>query len=541
MPSTNKKAVKKDEVHAIRDRVDSWQNDPMGYWREVLGYNRIWRKRGDLDTIKPGDHALWWFQEKIIMAAPDAIRENKAIYVGTGHSLSKDHTCAGIGLWFLQSYRPSLVINTAPTGRQVDDIPWKETRMHWQERRVDLGGRIFTEPRIEIQPDWYYVGFATREATVSRESGGAKFQGFKGKKNVCIIVTEAQGIEDQIYDQIDAVKSGGENVLVIFIGNPTQAKGRFAKGLKDKMNNIVINCSCLESPNYIEQKTVIPGVVTYKWVEQMRGKWGETDPRWVGRVLGQVPDSAMSTVFTESIIEHAKARFGFIAQHSFNRGVAWDPAGEGIDDHVFTGGAEGEVMAKFKKTLMTPTEGALKAVEMCKSIMGSWIIVDCDGSGARDFQALKELPEEYVGNIQLIEFHGSAASEKFTTILGKGSEVKKALYANRRTEASFVTKDRILAGKASINPKDTELIEDLQEDVTVPDKPVLLLLPKDEIKEILGRSPGDGDSFKMFQWACEQNYKEIAYSRQNVAQYAQTDEDLYREAQGIPRYARTDE
>ena len=176
---------------------------------------------------------------------------------------------------------------------------------------------------------------------------------------------------------------------------------------------------------------------------------------------------------------------------------------------------------------------------MCKAILGSWIIVDCDGSGARDFQALKELPQEYLGKIQLIQFHGSGASTKFNTINAKGGEFKKVVYKNMRTEASFTAKDRILSGKASINPKDFELIEDLQEDIIDPDKPFLQLFPKEEVKEVLGRSPGRGDAYKMFQWACEQNYKEIVYGDPQMPEYGKTDHDLYREASRLPSHAIT--
>ena len=103
-----------------------------------------------------------------------------------------------------------------------------------------------------------------------------------------IVVTEAQAIEDTIYDQIDAVATG-ENVLRIYIVNPTRARGQFAKMLKDKANNIVFNFSCLDNPNYKQRKIVVPGLATYNWVEDKRNKWGEGDPRWVGRFLGQVP------------------------------------------------------------------------------------------------------------------------------------------------------------------------------------------------------------------------------------------------------------
>lgn len=500
----------------------------MAYVNDVFGINRIWRKPGDLDDLKPGDRPIWWGQEEMLKACVRAIKERKPIYVATGHSLGKDFLFGTVGPWFLQTRIPSLVALTGPTDRQVNDIMWKETRSHWDRRKIDLGGKAYTEPRIEIEKDWYLIGFTTKETTGSKDAGGAKFQGIKGKSNVCVIVTEAQAVEDNIYDQIDAITTS-ENVLVIFLGNPTRAKGRFAKGISDRKNNIVLSYSCLQSPNYIEGKEVIPGLVGKAWVEDKRVKWGEDDPRWVGRVLGEVPDAAMTAIFTPSVIEHGKSRWGFIAGHSFNRGVAWDPAGEGSDPHVFYSGSNGEVMDKFQKTLMSPDEGAIKAVQMCKAIMGSWIIVDCDGVGQRDAAALKALPEDYLAGIQIIEFHGSAPSTSHVEVQTPNGYKKKAMYKNVRAEAAFIARDRITAGKGSINPKDTELIEELECDSWIPDKPMIQIIEKEDVKEMLDppRSPGSADAFKMFQYACEQNFKELVYNKKGqLPQSYSTDQDL---------------
>ena len=241
-------------------------------------------------------------QEDLLNACCVAIKEHKSIYLASGHALGKDYISAAISLWFLQTFIPSIVIQTAPTDRQTKRIMWGETQRHWNNRKIDLGGKAFTNPYLEIEKaDWYLLGFTTKETGTSKEGGGGKFQGFHSP-NICVIVTEAQAIEDNIYDQVDAITTS-ENCLVIYIGNPTRAKGRFAAGLRDKQHNIVFNFSCIENPNYIEQRTVIPGLASYEWVEDKRRKWGESDPRWIGRVLGQIPDIAINNIFPLSVIE----------------------------------------------------------------------------------------------------------------------------------------------------------------------------------------------------------------------------------------------
>jgi len=494
--------AKKPDIQKISETLDRYQSDPVAYCREVLGVKQTWQ-----------------LQDELLQGCNRAIKEHRHIYLASGHSLGKDYITAAISLWFLQTFIPSIVIQTAPTDRQTKSIMWKETVGHWQRKQVDFGGRAYIEPRLEVAADWYMIGFTTRETGAAAQGGGGRFQGYHSP-NMCIIATEAQAIEDEIFDQIDGIATS-ENVLVIFIGNPTRANGRFAKGLRDRENNIVFNFSCLDSPNYKEKKTVIPGLVSYEWVEDKRTKWGEHDPRWIGRVLGQIPDVGINSIFPLTVIDHMADRYGVLSINSNVRGVSVDPAGEGVDENVFMAGVGGEVLDVFTQTLMAPSVSAVKAVEMCKSIKGRFVIVDCDGLGIGVYQELNKLSQDYVKGIKIIKFHGSAASEV--------KENDRPIYANMRAEAAFIARDRGQQGKAAINPKDTELKEDLMEDEYFEDnKGRLQVIPKDEIKERLGRSPGRGDCWKMLQWAFSQQTNDMIY-RNTEEDYIQSDESRMNE------------
>jgi hypothetical protein len=399
---------------------------------------------------------------------------------------------------------PSIVIQTAPTDRQTKMIMWADTIHHWNNRKVDLGGKAFTDPYLEIKKDnWYLLGFTTKETGSSAESGGGKFQGFHSP-HICIIATEAQAIEDNIYDQIDAIATSGVS-LVIFLGNPTRATGRFARGLRDKDRNIVFNFSCLDSPNYKELKDVIPGLVSYSWVEDKRIKWGEDDPRWVSRVLGQIPEMAVNNVFSAQVLNQAASRLGFLAMYSEKAGVAIDSAGEGVDDNVIMAGKGGEVLDTWTKAVESASSLAIKGVEKCREIKGNFIVVDCDGIGAMVKIELDKLPKAYTQGINILAFHGCSTDTKKIKI---GVEEKK-VYHNIRSEAAFIAKNRIMAGKASVDRKDKELVEDLEADEYFTNKQGFIqLIDKDDIRDDLGRSPGKGDCYKMLQWAFEQELPE---------------------------------
>ena len=470
-----------------------WRETPLSFFDEFLQVRQVWR-----------------LQKELASALPRAIAERRAIYVASGHALGKDYIAAAAALWFLHVYSPSIVILTAPTDRQVKKIMWGETLNHWRNRAMDLGGHPFANPYIEIdKTNWYLIGFTTKETGASAASGGGKFQGFHAP-SICVIVSEAQAVEDAIYDQIDAITTP-QNVLVLFIGNPTRATGRFARGLKDRERNLVFHFSCLENPNYIHRKTIIPGLAEYAWVEDKRQRWGEDDPRWFGRVLGQVPATSLNTLFAEDDITLMRSRHMQLLDGP-NRGVVVDPAGEGADDNVIMAGINGKPTDTFAQTICPPSSLALRALAMCRELNGHFIVVDCDGLGIGCYQELTKLPPTMTRGIYVVKYHGSASivSERPRVTVADTMVKEPVSYANLRAKASFTARERAKRGDASV-PDDQELIEDLLEPTYfVNNRGAIQLEEKQDVKDRLGRSPGRGDAWCMLQWAFEQRFERPA-------------------------------
>jgi hypothetical protein len=189
-------------------------------------------------------------------------------------------------------------------------------------------------------------------------------------------------------------------------------------------------------------------------------------------------------------------------------GVAIDVAGEGIDDNVIMSGKGGEVVDVWTKVVASPSELAIKGIEMCRAVKGRFIVIDCDGIGASVKIELDKMPQEYLFGINVIGFHGSSTKTMSISING----VEKRVYANKRAEAAFVAKERKKQGKAAINKDDVELIEDLEADQYFEGKQGIQLIDKEDVKdELNGRSPGRGDCYKMLQYAFEQNYEDNTY------------------------------
>jgi hypothetical protein len=221
-------------------------------------------------------------------------------------------------------------------------------------------------------------------------------------------------------------------------------------------------------------------------------------------VLNDWGVSVRNKVFVEALFKIMKERYGFLAQHSYNAGVAVDPAGEGADMNVFMAGNGGEVVDCYERLIASPSEKAIRAVELCKRINGFFIIVDCDGLGIETYSELTNLDKDFLKGIQIIKFHGSEPSDMLL--------LNRRMYENKRAEAAFVAQKRGWAGLAAVNEKDKKLVEELEADeYFTNNRGFIQIIPKKDIKERLKRSPGRADCWKMLQWAFEQNYEDKTY------------------------------
>ena len=104
-----------------------------------------------------GVRTLSWEKHREIL---EAMRTNDRIAVASGHSMGKDFLAGMITLDFLCNNFPSVVITTAPTDRQVEKIIWGEISKYWNPGMLE--GKLMTR-EIKIAPDWYAVGFTTKE------------------------------------------------------------------------------------------------------------------------------------------------------------------------------------------------------------------------------------------------------------------------------------------------------------------------------------------------------------------------------------------
>ena len=218
--------------------------------------------------------------------------------VKSGNGLGKGYCAAVAVLWYLHCHNPAIVLSTAPTFRQVRHILWRQIRRLYRPAKEELGGKML-DTRWELAEDRYAMGLSAESAD--------EFQGFHSP-NMFIVVDEAEGVSDEIYEAIDAVMTSADPRLLL-IGNPTTTSGAFRRAFHEERHLYhTITISVLDSPNVQAGKIMIRGLTTSQWVQERKDTWGEENPIYRARVLGEFPDQAEDTLIKLSDVEAAAQR-----------------------------------------------------------------------------------------------------------------------------------------------------------------------------------------------------------------------------------------
>ena len=247
---------------------------PVAFAREVLGV-RLWEK-----------------QEEVL----NALTTHRRVAVKAGNGLGKGFCAAVAVLWFMHVHQDAAIaLSTAPTFRQVRHILWRQIHRLYRPAAKTLGGEMF-HTRWDLSPERYALGLSADAAD--------QFQGFHSP-NVLIIVDEAEGVTEEIYEGIESVMTSADPLLLL-IGNPTTMTGAFRRAFYEERGiyrNITI--SALDCPNVRAGRILIPGLTTAQWVEERRNIWKEDSLLYRARVLGEFSDHGNDTLFRIKDLEAA--------------------------------------------------------------------------------------------------------------------------------------------------------------------------------------------------------------------------------------------
>ncbi|OPY54655.1 MAG: hypothetical protein A4E48_00234 [Methanosaeta sp. PtaU1.Bin060] len=437
---------------------------------------------------------LWPDQQKIL----ESVRDHPKTAWRSCHGIGKTYIAARLVLWWLYSFPYSIVLTTAPTWRQVEDLLWKEIRAAHAHSRIPLGGHL-PQRATELQIDgknWAAIGLSTNDPN--------RFQGYHSE-HLLVVVDEAAGVAEDIFEAINGVLTSAHCRLIL-IGNPTDIGGQFYRAFRTEGWNTG-STAAWQTPNFthygITREDIISGewqqkakkkpngdwdwpmpwLITPAWAANALQEWGEHHPAWSARVEGEFPEQGEYNVIPLSWIEQAQDRWpDTISTGSVILGV--DVARGGMDKSAIAA-------RQGKKILWVKTYSGLDTQQLAGEVLKEYratnamqVNVDVIGLGA--------------GVVDELNLHSDINCREIN--VSSSSDVRdkdgNRVYQNLRAELWWSLRqaldpkgDELLA-----LPKDGGLLGDLAAPRYSFAKGWIQIEDKEQTKKRLGRSPDEGDA-----------------------------------------------
>ena len=436
--------------------LDRCQCDPLFFSEHILGGEQPWARQCDIMR---------------------SVRDYPRIVVPSGFAVGKTWVAARIALWFLFSFPHSLVITTAPTWRQVENILWAEIRRQHTESARPLGGTVI-RTQIKITDNWFAIGMSTDDPT--------RFQGFHSA-HLLLVFDEAAGIDRTVWDAAEG-QMASAHARWLAIGNPVAPSGPFYDACKGELWH-TIPTSCLDTPNVTEGRVAYPKLVTSQWVEDRKREWGEESPLYQSRVLGQFPTASEHGLIPLAWILEANKAAVDLPEHKTlqddERKVGVDVARSGADATVFLL-REGNVVSEIEEHhQLSTTESTGKLIQFVERLSVQWhnVYIDVIGIGAGVVDRLREQDR----GVCAVNFGAGA--------------VQSERYANARAECYWGVRDALRLADESrlrIPAKFGRLCSELVSvEWSATSSGKILIEPKEAVKKRIGRSPDHADALAL--------------------------------------------
>ena len=250
-----------------------WRKDPMGFCKDVLGIE-LWSKQGEI---------------------MEAVRDYPRVAVRSASAVGKTTTAACLALWFLCAFRPSTVLTTGRSFRQIKEQLWREIRIRHAQAKIPIGGEI-TQTSLTLDADWFAMGFSTDEPD--------RITGFHNR-NVLVVVDEGGAVSDEVYGAIENPLAAGFTRLLL-LGNPTQCVGKFHDAFTSEAF-ITFHISAFDTPAFTKEGDY-PFLINKNYVEQKKEEWGEDSPLYEIYIKGDFPSGETDRLIPFGLAEKASLR-----------------------------------------------------------------------------------------------------------------------------------------------------------------------------------------------------------------------------------------
>lgn len=421
---------------------------------------------------------LWSIQAEIAQS----LVENRRTAVQSAHGLGKSFLAATLAAWWVDTHPAdeTMVVTTAPSLDQVHAILWEEIRgLH---DHADLPGVVQRTDR------WLVGGRLVGMGRKPPDYSESAFQGIH-RRFVLVILDEACGIPAWLWTAVETITTG-DQCRILAIGNPDDPQSHFRRlcqGTAPGWNSFKI--SAFDSPNFTGEKVPekLKELLTgQRWVDDRKAEWGEENPLYVAKVLGEFPTDNPWSVLRMSDIYACRLEGTPRAKHELVPVELGIDVGGGGDETVIRERRGMKAGREWREFSDKPESIAKLALHAIRESGATSVKIDSIGIGAG-----------LVGELRNLKEMGAHSARIFgVNVAQKAADPDK--YFNLRSQlwwecGRLAAEDRLFDLSAMENADNTcaQLLEaHYQHDL----KGRIKVEPKDDIRSRLGRSPDNADA-----------------------------------------------
>lgn len=374
---------------ADAQRLEVWRNNPAK-WAE--------------------DHGLFmWSKQREVS---QSVVEHQKTLVVTSNGCGKSRLSATLVNWWVDVHPvdDTTVVTTATNWKQVRNVLWKEIPR--VKAVAGIRGKVNADATWKMDDRQDPVAFGMKPDDKD-ESG---FQGVHDQY-VLVIMDEAGGISKEIFTAADAITTN-KYARILAIANPNDPSCYMAEVYKREMRlkpeerswNI-IQFGSYDTPNFTGEVVpveVATRLVQVDWVEARKKEWGEDDPRFVARVLGEFPDVSDDGLFNMGrVMQSMEAYDTSEPDEGMPITIGVDVARYGSDSSVIVSNQGGYIRIHGRYQGLNGPELARKVGELAMEMGAVEIRIDAIGVGA---SVLDSIYNFVPPTISVVGIHGNAKS-----------------------------------------------------------------------------------------------------------------------------------
>jgi len=370
---------------ASKSRSVLYKRDPEAWVNDVLGKK-------------------WWSKQAEI--AHDYI-SNPRTAVRSANGTGKSYLVADLVSHWVSVHDPGEVIAiiSAPTLQHIKLVVFAYLQMNYSAAKAR---DLILPGNINQNLEWKDPGgqtLAVGRKPQDKDIVGS-FQGVRRDGGTAVFIDEAGSVPRDLFTAAEAVTTGSGDHKIMAIGNP-DLRGTFFHDLWLNPENEKFwklhTISAFDLPTFTGE-AVYPdeperqyamlhsGMQDPETVESWRAQWGEDSARWQSKVLGEFPDAADNTFFSQVAINTAMETE--IEDDPFEPLILGvDIALSGTDETIVYGNRGGRV--RFLKSWgeMNVVDGARAIHQLALETGAAEMRIDASGEGGGVAQNLRFMDE----------------------------------------------------------------------------------------------------------------------------------------------------